>query len=242
MENLVPSLSPLNTIPADVLEMLGPPPLLPPEDEKLYFAIVATMARPIRSPDIITWMLIKDLADHRFEIARYRRLKSRLIQSAADQKRARHQEALPEGDRFEQSESLMKSYAACAVAARGFDRNHPQFEQLIDEQLQRDICERDAAREAERQAKLQRSHEQPEVQPRTDDDLAGAFGNWIDDVERIDLLLRVSEQRFTQALREIERHVFGFGRLLRDDRDKLIEGEVVGGPETHFRAISQKDR
>jgi hypothetical protein len=62
------------------------------------------------------------------------------------------------------------------------------------------------------------------------------FGNWINAVERIDVLLRAAEQRFSYALREIERHILGFGRLLRDDLDRLIDGEVVGGPRSHQEA------
>jgi hypothetical protein len=236
MENQVPSLSPLNTIPADVLEMLGPPPLLPAEDEKLHFTIVATIARPIRSPDIVTWMLIKDLADHRFEIARYRRLKTRLIQSAAGQERARCQGELPEAERPERPESEARTHASLVVALRGVHGNDPRFAALVDQEV-REERERNAALEP-----TQDRIEAPEARPLKDDDFAGVFGNWIDDVERIDLLLRASEQRFTQALREIERHIFGFGRLLRDDRDRLIDGEVIGGPEPHIRAISQKDQ
>ena len=63
MEQHVSPVTPMNSIPADIQEMLGPPPLLSTEDEKLYFAFVAKLAQPIPSPDIITWMLIKDLAD-----------------------------------------------------------------------------------------------------------------------------------------------------------------------------------
>jgi hypothetical protein len=234
MENQAPALSALNTIPADVLEMLGPPPLLSSEDEKLYFAIVSRIARPVRSPDIITWMLIKDLADHRFEIARYRRLKTRLIQWAAGQERASRQGLLPGADQPERQESEERRHATFVVASRGVYGNDPRFNELVDQEL-REERERNAALEQ------QRSIEEPKARLLTEDYFVGVFGNWIDQVERIDVLLQAEEQRFTQSLREIERHIFGFGRLLRDDRDTLIDGEVIGGPETHIRAISQKD-
>src|SRR5688572_12109602 len=71
--------APLDTIPSDVLQLLGPPPLLPTENADLYFAILAQFARSIRPDvDLITWMLIKDLADNRVEIARYRYIKATL--------------------------------------------------------------------------------------------------------------------------------------------------------------------
>ena len=75
--------APLDIIPPEILELLGPPPLLPSEDAKAYYATLAFFARSIRpGEDLITWMLIKDLADHRAEIARYRRLKAALVVAA----------------------------------------------------------------------------------------------------------------------------------------------------------------
>jgi hypothetical protein len=222
MDTQVPSVTPLNSIPADVLEMLGPPPLLSIEDEKLYVAILAKIARPIRSPDIVTWMLIKDLVDHRFEIARYRRLKTRLIQRAADQGGARGEAASGAG----RSESQLCNYAALRVASRGIYGNDPRFNELVDQEM-RDIREREPALELQ----LRGSIEAPEVQPPADDDFVGGFGSWIDDHERVDVLLRGAEHRFAQALREIERHISGLGRLLRDDWDKVVDGEVISASE-----------
>ena len=143
MEQHISPVTPMNSIPADIQEMLGPPPLLSTEDEKLYFAFVAKLAQPIPSPDIITWMLIKDLADHRFEIARYRRLKSRLIQRAAEQGRARGRSLLPDAERPELSESRMRSIAALEVAQRGIYGNDPRFEELVDQEF-REMEEREA--------------------------------------------------------------------------------------------------
>jgi hypothetical protein len=226
METQVPSVIPLNSIPADVLEMLGPPSLLSTEDEKLYVAVLAKIARPIRSPDIVTWMLIKDLVDHRFEIARYRRLKTRLIQRAADQERARRRGGAPEAGRPERSESQLRSYAALRVASRKVNGNDPRFNELVEQEM-RDIREREPALELQ----LRGSTEAPEAQPPSDDDFVGVFGTWIDDHERIDVLLRGAEHRFAQALREIERHISGLGRLLRDDWDKVVDGEVISASE-----------
>jgi hypothetical protein len=238
MESQAPSVTPLNSIPADVLEMLGPPPLLSSEDEQLYFAIAAQIARSVPSPDIITWMLIKDLADHRFEIARYRRLKTRLIQWAADQERARRRGALPDTEPYEQRYPSPETIAALEVASRGINGNDPRFDEMVRlqarENREREASEREAR---EREAKERDSIEN--AQPLNEDDFVGVFANWINEIERIDMLARAAEQRFTHALREIERHIVGFGRLLRDDLGGLIDGEVVGGPKAHIRAISR---
>jgi hypothetical protein len=60
-------------IPPEIQELLGPPPLLPNEDTKLYYALLGSLAQTIRPTDVIAWPLIRDLADRRIDIARYRR-------------------------------------------------------------------------------------------------------------------------------------------------------------------------
>jgi hypothetical protein len=121
--------------------------------------------------------------------------------------------------------------AAFQVALRGIHGNDARFNELVTQELREERA-RNAALEPQPPGRI----EEPKAQPSTDDDFVGVFGNWINEVERIDALLRAAEQRFTQALREIERHIFGFGRLLRDDLNKLIDGEVVGGPTSHREA------
>jgi hypothetical protein len=59
------------TVPATIRAMLGPPALLPSEDAAIYEATLAHFAGEVAPRDLITWMLIKDLADHRLEIARH---------------------------------------------------------------------------------------------------------------------------------------------------------------------------
>src|SRR5262245_8809605 len=77
----------IDSIPSDVLKLLGPPPLLSTEDANLYYAMLASIAQSIRPGDCITWLLIKDLADHRVEVARYRRFKTGFIQAAVNKRK-----------------------------------------------------------------------------------------------------------------------------------------------------------
>jgi hypothetical protein len=71
MPKKVPALS--RTIPPEILEILGPPPLLSTEDKDLYYATLARFAKDLAPSDLVTWLLIKDLADYRVEIQRCRR-------------------------------------------------------------------------------------------------------------------------------------------------------------------------
>jgi hypothetical protein len=70
-------------IPDEIREFLGRPPLLPCDDARLYYAMLATLADSIRPTDLIAWLLIKDLVDHRVEIARYRRFKAAVVLRAS---------------------------------------------------------------------------------------------------------------------------------------------------------------
>jgi hypothetical protein len=61
----------------------------------------------------------------------------------------------------------------------------------------------------------------------TDADVTASFEGWIKQHEQIDVLLEVAEQRFTATLKELERHVHGFGRFLCEEMGKVIDGEVI---------------
>jgi hypothetical protein len=56
--------------------------MLSTEDGTLYSATIAFFAKSIRPDDLILWFLIRDLADHRVEIARYRRIKTATMERA----------------------------------------------------------------------------------------------------------------------------------------------------------------
>ena len=61
----------------------------------------------------------------------------------------------------------------------------------------------------------------------TEADYVAVFGRWIGDVERVDVLLRAAEERFTATLEQIDRHLRGLGQFIREELEKVIEGELV---------------
>src|SRR5204862_1815624 len=77
-----PTFSTTEDIPSEVRQLVSLPPTLPWESKDLYFAMMASFAQAIQPDDLITWMLIKDLADNRLEIARYRSIKAALLKGA----------------------------------------------------------------------------------------------------------------------------------------------------------------
>src|SRR4051794_20554113 len=73
-----------NKLPAEIVKILGPPPILVSEDEDLYYATLARFAKEFRPNDMTDWFLVKDLADLRVEIARCRRIKKAVLEASKD--------------------------------------------------------------------------------------------------------------------------------------------------------------
>ena len=211
-----PAVAILDTIPAEIRELMGSPPVLATEDVDLYYTMMAIFARSIKPDDLITWMLVKDLADHRLEIARYRQIKAgifaasrrKLIAGAvSDYGFSRVHELTRNAER--QKELLTKS----KKPAEEIDKLKTE----IESKLTADIAEAKAKGQAHAQALKNVAT--------TETDYIDLFSTWIDDVERIDVLLHAAEGKFSATLEEIDRHIRGLGQLLREQVDKVIDGE-----------------
>ena len=71
----------------EIVEIFGAPPLLSTEDAGAYDDMLAKLANAVHPGDIIACLLIKDIADKRTEIARYRRKKAALVEKATQHQR-----------------------------------------------------------------------------------------------------------------------------------------------------------
>src|SRR5689334_21392659 len=72
----------------EIVEIFGAPPLLSTEDAGAYDDMLAKLANAVHPGDIIACLLIKDIADKRTEIARWRRQKAALVEKETQQQRA----------------------------------------------------------------------------------------------------------------------------------------------------------
>jgi hypothetical protein len=183
--------------------------------------MMAAFARAIQPHDLITWMLIKDLADHRLEIARYRMIKMGMVKA-------------PRRKQIHDSLRYWRNYAAdrADTLRKQAEREKEQLEKSkkspeeIDQlkaEIDTKLASNIAAAEAEGRAQVQAW----QSADTTEADCVDLFDRWIGNVERVDVLLRAAEQRFSATLEEIDRHLRGLGRLLREELDKIIEGELV---------------
>ena len=221
-----PTFATADNIPSEVRQLVSLPPTLPWESKDLYFAMMASYAQAIRPDDLITWMLIKDLADHRLEIARYRSIKVGFVKTACENNIRRNQSHWRNYADTEVSSLRQRAAAAKEnLQSSPFMPTRLTPEQLaqqtkeIEDQLALDI----AAAEVEGPAQI----EAWKGATPTEDRCIRLFSSWIGDVERIDVLQRAAEERFAGTLRDLERHMQGLGKLLREERDKTIDGELV---------------
>jgi len=198
------------TIPPAVRELLGSPPLVLSESEAIYWGTVASFAELFKPEDPVSWLHLKDLADSRVEIARYRRLKSEIINEARRVEIAeRGASLLNERDRFA---GLLEMI-----------REDPERQQIREK---REAEER-AAAEAANQEKMR-----SEEVATTERDLARLSGSWIEPVQQLDRLLIAAENRFTTNLEGLEHHR---KHMAREVWENVIEGEIVDNVPTQRR-------
>jgi hypothetical protein len=58
-------------------------------------------------------------------------------------------------------------------------------------------------------------------------DLASLLHVWIGPHQTFDQQIGAAEAKYAAALHDLERHLFGFGRALRGELHKIIDGEIV---------------
>jgi hypothetical protein len=182
------------------MELLGPPPLLNSEEANLYYGMLTSFARSIRPGDLITWMLIKDLADHRVEMARYRRMKVALMAAS-------HKGRIYRDWDVRRLRRLWK-------AMRRFDQKEAELTEQTNtpelEIIERKCGIHDDLAESMAEFKYQRLNVLPELLSKaitTEADVVEVFSDCIDQLKQIDTLLQAAERRFSKTLEEIDRHL-----------------------------------
>ena len=199
----------------EIVEIFGAPPLLSTEDAGAYDDMLAKLAHAVHPGDIIACLLIKDIADKRTEIARYRRHKAALIEQATQEQR--------ETMRDFHITRLAIAYERDKAAERERAKNEAAGESRTlssrDQRMIRDHVRRDESFPEARIARLQ--------EPATELDFAGSLSVWITAMEQLDALERAADKQFQAALQALGDHLEGLGPRLKANLDKVIDGEAV---------------
>jgi hypothetical protein len=241
---------------AQRLSLFGPPLLLEGEDAAAYDELVGRICAAVRPADVIYEMFIADIVALEWEVLRWRRLKSILMQQAwfkalenslsgklddhlyservADRLTKILQDNLPE-EQVDSAQSLVRDYA----------RNKQHAVDTINEVLAGINLNIGEIRYDARAAK---AHElvqgyrrgEPEAvrlvdQLRTragvsmETFMPRAFREIIDNIERIDRLTAIAETRRNAALREIDRRHAVLGEALRHRMQQIDDDDFADG-------------
>jgi hypothetical protein len=216
----------MKSIPEELLEIFGDPPLLSTEDAGRYHAMIAAFAEHVDPGDFITWCTIKDLADYRTEIWRYRRMKAQTVDNA--------HRAVIEKRRDELKAALAR--APADIRTRLVKEAEEKLKQKVlqgDEltKFNADLATRIQAETKATQDALRQKIEYWQAYQPDEGELAGVLHVWIGQHGALDQQLSLAEGRYAAAAEELERHLFGFGRALRGKLHQIIEGEIVAGRE-----------
>jgi hypothetical protein len=219
-------------VPAELLEIFGPPALLSTEDPRLYAKLLARAGQDIRPTDIIGWILVKRFIDQFVECERYRRSTTGWMQDVAQRKTGGQIAALEASKSSESPHPLRQSILAFRResqrlrAARGLVSQENEEGNVDQQEME------EQRQEAERCARIQREIDELKANRMTENDLVIALPACIKELEALEALLRAKEVQLSATRREIDDHLHGLGRALRESFDQIIEGEIIE-PEAH---------
>lgn len=210
----------LPEVPAAIRKLLGPPPLLSTENEKFYYAMLAHFAATVENPDLVTWLLLKDVADARVEITRCRNFKTLRIAMSRNAAKRGALKGFNRESKIEfyksQVEAKKLAVAKSELSAEEKEAKSKEWDQALASAIR--TMETDYA-------KLVKDLSGPD----TALDFVQVFRSWVEDFERLDVLLRAAEDRFKAALLELDRYQNGRSKVEAEELD-IIEGKVLPLP------------
>jgi hypothetical protein len=205
-------------IPAKYKTPFGSPPLHDIEDQKIYDAILCGLAQDIRPQDCIERILLRDLADHVYEIQWLRRLKHRVIRQAHREEMVRRAKAVIAAADVRKITLRNQSEAASAPTKPKVDVPDANKPALDAEMALKAEIEKIDAETRQKLAKLQEAEDGPI-------DEAALLRNWIAPHDLVDSRLTVTESKFRATLEQFDEHRSGLGQHLRQRAEKIIDIE-----------------
>jgi hypothetical protein len=191
--------------PVERLALFGPPSLIEGEDAAAYDQLLARICAAVKPVDIIEEMFVADLVFSEWEVLRWRRLKSSLIQARGRRVLQHFLEPLRkdwvQDEPFPPSLlDMIREDQATKKLVRAYARREPDAVRLV----HRLVTDAGAS---------------------MDGLMADALAERLDDIERIDRLISIAESRRDASLHEIERRRAVLGETLRRSVQDIEDGE-----------------
>jgi hypothetical protein len=187
------------------LALFGPPPLIEGEDAAAYDRLHARIFAAVKSLDVIDEMLTADVVYSEWEVLRWRRLKSSLIQ-------ARGRKVL---------QNFLEPMRKDWIQHEPFPPS--LLDMIREDQATKELVQAYARREPQAVTLVHRLL--ADAGASMDGLMAEALAEKLDDIERIDRLTSIAESRRNASLHEIERRRAVLGETLRRSVQEIEDGE-----------------
>lgn len=205
-------------IAAEFERLFGPPPVHKFEDEEIYNAILCGLAQDFGPLDTIEQILLRDLADHAYEIQWLRQLRHQVIREVHKQDLARR------GERLIGEAHARLDRIKAASASKTPNADIPAADKAVSD-AEAAETEKINAELREKLKKLMEA-EDGEI------DEAALFRNWIAFYDAVEGRLTVVERKFRLTLQELDGHRQGLGQHLRKVAERIIDVEPSEDPAT----------
>ena len=212
----------VKSVPSAILEIFGDAPILSTEDSARYHAMIAAFAEHVDPGDFITWCTIKDLADCRTEIWRYRRMKAQAVDNAYDAVIEKRVDGFRSALAKAPAEIRTRLVAAANEEIKRRGLHGDEYAKFV-----ADLETRIEAEITATQDGLGGKIDYLEAYEPDESELADELHVWIGQHRALDQQISLAEERYAAAVEDLERHLFGFGKALRGELHKIIEGEIV---------------
>ena len=182
---------------SNAVSIFGPAPILEGEDEHAYNELLKHVSGSVKPTNIIEEIWTREIADHRWEIFRWRRLKTARLSEAVSGSLSNRLAGIMRRKPKKTRENLGTGLSLTPPVP-------PSARRLMKKWAARDPIAVDRVREIMKRSNLT-----------MDQVIADAFFKRLDEIERIDGLIAVAEARCNSIFREIDRHRTGSARHSR---------------------------
>jgi hypothetical protein len=212
-------------LPAELHLLLDPPPVTNRDDADSHELIFMGLAHVVKPRDFIEWLIVRDMADHRYEITWGRRLMAGFVRRVR-----KNYKVMQVVELFEPYEDELKklndTVRADLEKQIGQLKGEPAKVKADTERLQAEAKAR--CLEYDKEVRLKAQKEWGPVQRAIDQELTDVdfFQDWIGPYEQLSNLVQRAEQKFDNDLRRLDEYRHGLGESLRKSLREIIDAEL----------------
>ena len=226
------------------ISLLGPPPRLEGEDVAVYEELMARLHRDLKPRDVIEQIWMRDIVDNTIEILRYRRFRTKLLNSlilearekalnsAVDDELNRlvdeEWEPPPEVQQKSLLDQIREEKERRRKLEKGIDlppsRPEPEPEPEPESESWAECKER-LQEEPAVVEKLRKVRESVQSELDLEHIAAEEFVGVLHDIERIDNLISIAERRRNAVVHEMDRHRAEFAQRMREKLHEIEDAD-----------------